>query len=75
MGERLSFASGYMEGTHAGRGAADCGAVKNSALRYKTQTYDLGGLPPRSFYHQCSEAGMYDSGSSATISNPGTASP
>ena len=31
MGERLSFASGYMEGTHAGRGAADCGVIKKKS--------------------------------------------
>ena len=39
MGERLSFASGYMEGTHAGRGAADCGAIKK-----KSACTGAGGL-------------------------------
>ena len=39
MGERLSFASGYMEGTHAGRGAADCGAIKK-----KSACIGAGGL-------------------------------
>ena len=39
MGERLSFASDYMEGAHAGCGAADCGVIKK-----KSACIGAGGL-------------------------------
>ena len=39
IGERLPFASGYVEGTDAGRGAADCGVIKK-----KSACIGAGGL-------------------------------